>query len=71
MRIMSFNVLCCTKYGIKWEHRVPKVVEIIHRYAPESFGVQEATPDWMHALEKALPEYAWVGVGRDDGAWKG
>lgn len=71
MRIMSFNVLCCTKYGITWESRVPKAVDIIRRYAPESFGVQEATPGWMRALEEALPEYAWVGVGRDDGAWKG
>ena len=67
MRIMSFNVLCCSKRGITWESRIPLVVRTIRKYNPDSFGVQEATIGWMRALEACLPDYGWVGVGRDDG----
>ena len=36
-----------------------------------SFGVQEATLTQMKDLEDGLPDYSYVGVGRDDGATKG
>ena len=36
-----------------------------------SFGVQEATLYQMKDLEARLPDYDYVGVGRDDGATKG
>jgi len=36
-----------------------------------SFGVQEATLTQMKDLEAGLPDYDYVGVGRDDGATKG
>ena len=36
-----------------------------------SFGVQEATLTQMKDLEAGLPNYDYVGVGRDDGATKG
>ena len=36
-----------------------------------SFGVQEATLTQMKDLEAGLPNYNYVGVGRDDGVTKG
>lgn len=71
MKIMSFNVLCAGHNGRKWKNRVDRVVEAIKANDPDSFGVQEAHIGWMRALGKNLPEYDFVGVGRDDGKEKG
>ena len=67
MRIMSFNVLCAGRCSRKWEKRIPRVVAAIKENDPDSFGVQEAHIGWMSALRENLPEYDYVGVGRDDG----
>lgn len=66
-RILSFNVLCAGKDHRWWENRVPLVCSVIKEYKPSSFGVQEAHWEWMQALCANLPEYDYVGVGRDDG----
>lgn len=66
-RILSFNVLCAGKENRWWENRVPFVCSVIKEYKPSSFGVQEAHWEWMQALCENLPEYDYVGVGRDDG----
>ena len=67
VRIMSFNVLC---YGNKehfWEDRQQAVAKAVKTVAPDSFGVQEAHKEWMDVLNALLPDYDYVGVGRDDG----
>lgn len=66
-RVLTFNLLCAGKDKRKWENRVPKVVKIIKEANPDSFGVQEAHWEWMQALTENLPEYDYVGVGREDG----
>lgn len=71
MRVMSFNVLCGGDESRNWLKRTYRVTDQIKKYAPDSFGVQEAHLGWMTWLSKALPEYAWVGVGRDNGRTDG
>lgn len=71
MKIMSFNILCYGNEEHYWEDRAPYVVSVIKKENPDSFGVQEATPDWMKYLNENLDEYDFVGVGRDDGADEG
>lgn len=67
VRIMSFNVRC-TNVGLRsWRMRAPDVCATIRNGAPDSFGVQEATDNWMEYLDENLLEYAHVGIGRDDG----
>lgn len=66
-RILSFNLLCAGKENNWWENRIPRVVSIIKEAKPSSFGVQEAHVEWMRALCENLPEYDYVGVGREDG----
>ncbi len=66
-RVLTFNLLCGGKGKRIWKNRVPKVVKIIKEANPDSFGVQEAHWEWMQALTENLPEYAYVGVARDDG----
>ena len=50
-----------------WPHRKETVVKMIRTEAPDAFGVQEMLPEQRDYLLKHLPEYAMVGVGRDDG----
>ena len=70
-RVMSFNLLCAGTAARTWRKRVSKVVSIIKEVNPDSFGVQEAHWGWMKKLCRYLPEYAYVGVGREDGNKKG
>lgn len=67
VRILSFNV----RYGgdgLRSEKsRAPLVIQTLRDAKPDSFGLQEALKDWMEDLTEGLPEYGWVGVGRDDG----
>ena len=70
-RIMSFNVLCWGEGEHSIDNRIPLVISVIKKYAPDSFGVQEAHKKWIDALVGGLPEYDYVGVGRDDGNEKG
>lgn len=66
IRVMSFNIRC-TNVGLRsQDDRVPDVVATILKGMPDSFGVQEATPEWMETLTEEIGDkYAWVGVGRD------
>ncbi len=67
IRVMSFNI----RYGdlgtLTAEDRYDDVEMIIEKGHPDSIGVQEATPEWMEYLSVNLEDYAYVGVGRDDG----
>ena len=54
-----------------WDLRKGELVGQINQHSPDSFGVQEATQIQMQYILEALPEYGYVGVGRDDGASKG
>ena len=68
LRIMSFNVRCTNVGTATAASRHGIVAETIKKGHPDSVGVQEATPSWMEALKLRLgDEYAYVGVGRDDG----
>lgn len=67
MKTMSFNVLCCGVGEFAWENRADRVIETIRRYMPDTLGIQESHKGWMDTLTAALPEYAYEGMGRDDG----
>ncbi|MBP9989704.1 MAG: endonuclease/exonuclease/phosphatase family protein [Ruminococcus sp.] len=67
MKVMSFNVLCWGDEAHDIEIRKEKVVAIIKKYHPDTFGLQEAHIEWMNCVREGLPEYDFVGVGREDG----
>lgn len=71
MRIMSFNLLCQGKDEHVMKNRRELATRTIMEHRPDSVGVQEATPDWMKWLSKSLPDYGYVGVGRDNGKKRG
>lgn len=66
--VMSYNVYIAGVGKKSPENRTPLVVKTIKEQAPDSFGLQEADIDWIKRISSELPEYAWVGKGRDDGA---
>lgn len=65
-RVMSFNVRCVSdEDGHSIENRSQLVTAVLEQYAPDTFGVQEATPKWIKILDKKFEEkYARVGDGR-------
>ncbi len=73
LRVMSYNIRYDTETdGIdQWKNRKGRVAGLIRYHQPDLLGVQEALPHQLRELEKDLPQYAWYGVGRDDGKEKG
>lgn len=68
IRIMSFNIRYGDVGSASREDREELVSATVLNGHPDSVGLQEATPEWMAYLTDALgDEYAYVGVGRDNG----
>lgn len=72
LKIMTYNVRLDVAVDGEndWTHRKDFFTSQIQFYGPDIFGVQEATPNQVTDIESALPQYAYVGIGRD-GAGKG
>lgn len=47
------------------------MVKLIQHYEPTVLGLQEVLHRQLRYLDEALPEYRYVGVGRDDGKQAG
>jgi endonuclease/exonuclease/phosphatase family metal-dependent hydrolase len=71
--VMTYNLRFDNpKDGInQWGNRKQKVFDLIKKYNPDLLGVQEALHHQITGITGSLPEYAFVGVGRDDGKEKG
>lgn len=65
-RIVSFNLRCKDDIYGSVENRSKFIVEALKAYMPDSFGVQEATEQWLSILDKNLGDlYARVGERRN------
>ncbi|MBQ8209766.1 MAG: endonuclease/exonuclease/phosphatase family protein [Clostridia bacterium] len=72
MIAMTFNVLCAGVNENHWCKRQPLVRDVIKKYNPDVFGIQEAHYGWMRYISSQFRDtYAYVGVGKDDGGIKG
>jgi endonuclease/exonuclease/phosphatase family metal-dependent hydrolase len=73
LKVMTYNIrLDHNSDGVnQWPNRKNKVFELIKKYDPDIFGVQEALPNQMEDLSNNLSDYSFIGVGRDDGKNKG
>lgn len=69
LRLMSFNI----RYGTAndgadaWPERRAMVFDVVRQFDADVVGVQEALRFQLDELATALPAYAEIGVGRDDG----
>jgi len=67
LRLMTYNIrLELASDGENdWNHRKERLTDQIKFYEPDIFGVQEATPNQVNNLATLLPQYSFVGIGRD------
>ncbi|MCX6170427.1 MAG: endonuclease/exonuclease/phosphatase family protein [Ignavibacteriales bacterium] len=73
LKVMTFNI----RYGTandgenSWQFRKDNVVKTIKNFGPDLFGVQEALQIQINEFLNQMPEYSYLGVGRDDGKSEG
>lgn len=72
-RVASYNIRLQTTQdvGNEWQNRKHAVSQLIGFHSFDIFGVQEAFYSQMEDLQADLPQYKYIGVGRDDGHQKG
>ena len=51
--------------GYLWKKRCQVICDQIHYELPDAFGAQEVLKEQLDDLLRGLPEYDYVGVGRD------
>ncbi len=75
IKVMSYNIRMSGSPEADgpnyWDFRKEASLNLIHDEKPTVFGLQEACPDQQEYMTKNLPEYGFIGVGRDDGKSKG
>jgi endonuclease/exonuclease/phosphatase family metal-dependent hydrolase len=57
--------------GNLWKDRLPRVTALIEFHDFDLLGTQEGLQHQIDAIAKALPNYAYYGIGRDDGVHAG
>ena len=69
LNLVTFNIRMDTEDDgeNQWKHRREFLCDTVRELAPDIMGVQEAYANQLKDMETSLPEYAHVGVGRDDG----
>ena len=71
--IMSFNI----RYNNpndgnnSWENRKFELTDLITKYRPDIFGIQEGLYEQNEYIKEQLVNYTYFGVGREDGNKKG
>jgi endonuclease/exonuclease/phosphatase family metal-dependent hydrolase len=73
LKIMTFNIRYNTvNDGVnQWDNRKDYAAQILNYYQVDICGMQEALIGQINDLQQRLPNYAWIGLGRDDGKEKG
>lgn len=68
IKVMSFNVLVSQNDNVNnWGQRKVAALNMLNEEKPTILGLQEATLPQVNYLAENLPQYGWVGVGREDG----
>lgn len=69
IRVMSYNIRLDTEAdgANAWPHRRAALSGLMRFYAPDIFGMQEVRLHQRDQLAADLSDYAFLGVGRDDG----
>lgn len=66
LSVMTFNIRYAhTQPPDLWPDRLPVMSEMIQRRRPDVIGTQEGLYPQLIDLQTSLPDYAWIGTGRD------
>src|SRR5262245_7953389 len=69
--------LCVMTYNLRyasatppnaWQQRRPLMRELIQQLSPDVMGTQEGLYQQLKDLASELPDYDWIGLGRDGGS---
>lgn len=73
INIMTFNIRLDVKSDSLngWEYRKDRVAKTVLVNNVDILGSQEVLHNQLMDMEKALPDYTWIGVGRKDGVEEG
>ncbi len=67
--VMTFNLRYASSSGPNaWPDRFPVMRDCIRESQPDLIGTQEGLYSQLKDLAGALPEYQWIGLGRDGGS---
>ena len=67
--VMTFNIRYAhTQPPDLWPDRLPAITELVERRRPDVIGTQEGLYHQLRDLESSLPDYRWIGMGRDGGS---
>jgi len=69
INVISFNIRMNTTADGEnaWPNRTEMVTGLLRFHEADLFGLQEAFYGQITDIQKALPEYDWIGAGRDNG----
>lgn len=72
-KIMSYNIRFDNPddHINTWDNRKLDITHLVKYYEPDVLGIQEALSQQLIYLDKNLPNYSRIGVGRDDGRENG
>lgn len=65
LTVMSYNVYVAGTGSKSPENRSEGVLFHLRNVMPDVFGLQEADFDWMQRITAGMPEYSYVGRGRE------
>lgn len=69
LTVMTFNLRYAhTAPPNLWPARRPVVRAVVERAAPDVIGTQEGLYQQLVDMQADLPQYAWIGLGRDGGS---
>lgn len=73
IKVITYNIRYDTPAdGInQWGKRKQVLIDLLQKQAPDILCIQEGLNNQVKDLAEALPDYFYVGVGRDDGKEKG
>ena len=69
LRVMTYNLRYASMKGSEaWPDRRPAMKALLKQQAPDVMGTQEGVYHQLRDLAADLPEYDWIGTGRDGGS---
>jgi len=69
LRVMTYNLRYASMKGSEaWPDRRPAMKALLKQQSPDIMGTQEGVYHQLRDLAADLPEYDWIGTGRDGGS---